>query len=243
VEGLVEPVEHRDDRGPVAVLDHARAAEVAEFGARDAHGDLELAAAALEGLRALRPRLGEVEVLRAAALLGELAGGDDSRDAVHALLAAPPREQVPDAGLEDEAERVQAARHDGRALAVAHVDAPSAPESAGDHRQVRHAVLLAEPAAHVDVEELRRAARALLELLRQGGEELQARRSELAAEAELGGGPDEERLRLDRVEAGQLRAVAALEAIAAGRPAHGDDRHSRGGQRLCISLHRPLRDL
>ncbi len=108
---------------------------------------------------------------------------------------------------------------------------------------MRDSVLLAEPAAHVDVEELRGPAGAVLQLLGQRGEELQACGRELAAETELGRRADEERLRLGRVEPGELRAVAALEAIAARGTAHRDDRNSRRGERLGVALHRPLRDL
>ena len=119
----------------------------------------------------------------------------------------------------------------------------SAPERPGEHRQMRDAVLLAEPAACIDVEELRGAARAVLQLRRQRGEELQPRGGELATEPQLRGRADEERLGLDRVQAGQPRPVAALQAVAARRPAHRDDRDAGRGQRLRVPLHRPLRHL
>ncbi len=126
------------------------------------------------------------------------------------------------------------------ALAVAHVQAAPAPERAGEDGQMRDAILLAEPAACVDVEELRSPAGAVLQLRGQRGEELQPGRSQLAAESQLRRRADEERLRLDRVETRQLRPVAALQAIAARRPAHRDDRDARRGQRLRVPLHRPL---
>ena len=90
-----------------------------------------------------------------------------------------------------------------------------------------------------------RAARpgALLQLLGQGGQELQSRRGELPPEAELRRRADEERLCLDRVEAGQLRPVAALQAVAARGAPDGDDRDSRSGERLRVALDRPLGDL
>ena len=96
----------------------------------------------------------EVEAHGPLARLRALPGGDDPRDAVDAFLAAAPREQVPDAGLEDEAERVEAAGDDVAPLAVADVHALAPPQRARDHRQVGRAILLAEPAARVDVEEL-----------------------------------------------------------------------------------------
>ena len=107
------PSNMRHDRRPLAVFDDARAAEVADLRARDADRDLELPAAALERLRALRPRGRRGRSPSGARCSpARLARGDDSRDAVDALLAAPPGEQVPDAGLEDESERVEAARDD-----------------------------------------------------------------------------------------------------------------------------------
>ena len=151
------------------------------------------------------------------ALLRPLPRRHDPRHAVDAFLAATLREQVPDAGLEHEAERVEPARDDVGALAVAHVDAASAPQRPGEHRQMRDAVLLAEPAACIDVEELRGPAGPVLQLRGQRGEELQPGRRQLAAEPKLRRRADEERLGLDRVEACQLRPVAALQPVAARR--------------------------
>ena len=74
-------------------------------------------------------------------------------------------------------------------------------------------------------------------------EQLQPRRGQLAAETELGRRPDEERLRLDGIEAGQLRPVAALEPVAAAGAPNGDDRDAGCRERLRVALHRPLRDL
>src|SRR5262249_27585609 len=157
---------------------------------------------------------------------------DDARNAVYALFAAPLREQVPDSGFEDETERVEAARHDGSAFAVADVEAPAAPERRRDLRQVRHALLLAKPAPHADVEEARRPPGALRQLRGKRGQEFQARRRELAAEPELRGRSDEERFGLGGIEPGQPRAVAAFEAVAAGGAANRQDGHAR--QRECV---------
>jgi hypothetical protein len=79
---------------------------------------------------------------------------------------------------------------------------------------------------------------ALLQIRGQGREELQPRRGQLAAEPELGCRPDEERLRFGSVEAGELRPVAALQAIAARRPTNGDDRDAGLRERLRVALHR-----
>ena len=173
-------------------------------------------------------------------LLRPLPRGHDPRHAVDALLAAALREQVPDARLEDEAERVEPARDDRGALPVAHVESASPPEGPGEHRQMGDAVLLAKPAACIDVEELRGPAGPVLQLRGERGEELQPGRRELAPEPQLRGRADEEGLCLDCVETGQLRPVAALQAIAARRAAHRDDRDTGRGQRLCVPLHRPF---
>src|SRR5262249_61356416 len=125
---------------------------------------------------AKRPCGREVVLRRAGRRLGAFPRRDDARNAVYALFAAPLREQVPDSGFEDETERVEAARHDGSAFAVADVEAPAAPERRRDLRQVRHALLLAKPAPHVDVEEAPRSPRALLQLPGKPGQEVHARR-------------------------------------------------------------------
>ena len=171
---------------------------------------------------------------------GALAGGNDPRHSVDALFPAALREQIPDAGLEDEAERVEPACNDGRALAVADVEPPAAPERSRDHRQMRDPVLFTKPAARLEVEQPRRSVGALLQLGGQGGEELQPCRRQLAAESELGCRSDEERLRLGSVEAGQLRPVAAIQAVAACRAPDGDDRDAGLRECLRVALHRSL---
>ena len=81
---------------------------------------------------------------------------------------------------------------------------------------------------------------ALLKLRRERGEQLEPRCGELTAEAQLRGRPDEERLCFGGVEPRQLRAIAVLEPIAARRPPHGHDGHTRVGERKRVSLNRPL---
>ena len=196
---MVEAVEPCDHRRPFAVFDDPGLAQVPDLVAHNAHRHLDGGAASLERLRTVGPGDGEVEVRRAKAGLGAFSGGDP-RHAVDPLLPTPLRKQIPDACLEDEAERVEAARHHRRALAVAHVEAAAAPERARDHRQVRDSVLFAKPATRVDVEEPRRSAGAVLQLRGQRRQELQPCGGQLAAEPKLCGRPDEERLRLRGVE-------------------------------------------
>ena len=104
---------------------------------------------------------------------------------------------------------------------------------------MRDAVLLAEPAARVDVEE-RGPAGPVLQLRGQRGEKLQPGRGQLAAEPELRGRTDEERFGLDGVEPGSALSGSRAPAVAARRPAHRDDRDAGRGQRLRVPLHRPL---
>src|SRR5262249_43962797 len=75
----------------------------------------------------------------------------------------------------------------------------------------------------------------------QGGEDLQPRVRQHAAEAELRGGRgrDEQRLRLRCRKARQLCAIAAREPISACRPADGLHRNACGRQRLDVAVHRP----
>jgi hypothetical protein len=184
MERVVEAVELRNHRRPLPVLDDAGVPQVADLAARNPDGDRDLQAAPLERSRATCPGGGEVEVGRASKRLRALTGGHDPRHPVDALLTAAPREQVPDAGFEDEPEWVEATRYDHCAFSVAHVETPAAPERSGDDGQVRDTVLFAKPPARVDVEQPRGAAGALLQLRRQRRKELQPRGGELAAEAE-----------------------------------------------------------
>jgi hypothetical protein len=107
---------------------------------------------------------------------------------------------------------------------------------------VRDAILFAKPAARVDVEQPRGEAGALLQLCGQGRKELQPRRSELTAEPEFGGRPDEERLCLGSVETGQLGSVPTFQAVAACRSADRHDRDAGRREGLRVALHRALGD-
>jgi len=243
VEGVVETVEPGDDGRPLTILDETGSAEVADLAARDTHGDVDPGAAPLEGFRAPRPGLSEVEVVRSIARFGTLARTDDARHAIHAFLSPPLCEQIPDAGLEDEPVWVETPRDDGSSLAVADIEPVSAPERAGDHGQVRNAILFAKPAPGIDMEEPCGAVGALLQFFGKRCQELQLRRREFPAEAELGGRPDEQCLGFGRVQPRQLRAIAALQSVAACRAANGDDGHASCSQSLRVALHRSLGDL
>jgi hypothetical protein len=108
---------------------------------------------------------------------------------------------------------------------------------------MRRLVLTPEPAACVEVEQAHRALGPLLQLGRQSGEHLQARVRENASEPELGGGPDEQRLRLLTGQTRELRAVPAGEPVAPGRAAHRLHRDARIRERLDVALDRPFGDL
>ena len=105
---------------------------------------------------------------------------------------------------------------------------------------MRDAVLGAEPAAGVEVEEALRARRPFLELGRERREHLQARGRELAAESQLDGRPlhpgREQRLGLVPRQPGEARPIAAREPVAPRRAAHGRHRDSGGGERLDVAV-------
>src|SRR5438093_1508810 len=94
VEGVVETVEPGDDGRPLTILDETGSAEVADLAARDTHGDVDPGAAPLEGFRAPRPGLSEVEAVGSIARFGTLARTDDARHAIHAFLSPPLCEQI-----------------------------------------------------------------------------------------------------------------------------------------------------
>ena len=112
---------------------------------------------------------------------------------------------------------------------------------------MRDAVLGAEPATRVEVEEPLRPRRPLLEFGRERGQHLQPGGGELAAEPELGRRPrharGEERLRLVRGQAGEPGAVAAGEPVAACGPAYRLDRDSGRRERLDVAMDRAHRHL
>ena len=85
----------------------------------------------------------------------------------------------------------------------------------------------------------------LLQLSGKRSQHLQACVREDTAEAQLRSGRrcDEERLGLRRREPCQLRAVAAREPVAAGRPAHRFDGHARRDERLHVTVDRAHRHL
>src|SRR5262245_29716889 len=166
-ESMFEPLELRDHRRPLTVLDDTGCAEVSDLPPWDADGDLDPRSAPLERFGPTGPRGGEVEASWPSARLGALPRRDDPRYAVDPLLAPALREQIPDPGFEDEPEGVEAPRDDRRALLVTDLEPTAAPKCPCDHGQVRDSVLLAEPAARVDVEQSRGPPGALLQVGRQ----------------------------------------------------------------------------
>src|SRR5207237_10410292 len=103
------------------------------------------------------------------ARLVERANGDDTRDAVHAHAGDAVGDEIPGAGLDDETERIDRPLYDAHPLAVTDADAAAAPDRGRERGQVRDAVLSAEPATRVEVEEPLRPRRPLLELGRERG--------------------------------------------------------------------------
>jgi hypothetical protein len=161
-------------------------------------------------------RLGDTE------LFGKLGQVEDLVHPVGArAVAGAPGHQVPAAGLEDQAVRLEPAVHVGgrRPAAVADLQRAAAPDGVGDGGQERHLVRGRVPAGNVQVE----AGLDLADLVgkggREGGADLELGGGEHRPEAELGGGTGQagqgERLRLVRAQAGQPGPVPVQQLVAA----------------------------
>jgi len=154
------------------------------------------------------------------------------------------RDEVPGAALEHEPERIEGALHDPASLPVARAEASALPGRGCDRRQVRDGVLGPEPAAGVQMEVPLRAARPLLQIRGQRGQDLETGVREHTAQTELGRRRrgDEQRLRLRGREPGELRPVTARQPIAACGPPQRLDRNAGGSERLDVAVNRPDRD-
>src|SRR4029450_6944572 len=152
----------------------------------------------------------------------------DGSAQVAPLLRWPAGQEVPHADLRDQAQRVEPAGDDGRFLPVADVEAAATPKGPNDHGHGRGTLVLPQQRP------------------RRGGAGAVARRaaaSDVVPEAEVGRRPDEERLYLGGVEAGELRPIAPLESVTACRPSHREDRNTSRGKRLRVALDGAVRDL
>lgn len=142
-------------------------------------------------------------------------------------------DQVPAAGLEDEAVRLQAPVHVGGFLPapVPDVEHPAAPHRLRDLRQVWNVVVLRVPAGGVEVEPGPHPVRLGAQFGRERRAQFELGAREGRAEAEFGGGArdagEEERLGLAGAQAGQSGAVAVEQLVAAAVPGVRVERYAR----------------
>lgn len=98
------------------------------------------------------PERRQIEAVRSGESLGQRPQVHDRGDAVGAWLAMPGGDQIPDAGFEDETQRVQSPgdlARPGRPAAIAHLDDLVLPECLGDGEQAWHRVGFPVPAGRV----------------------------------------------------------------------------------------------
>src|SRR5205823_10182721 len=136
----------------------------------------------LEALRPIPPVLSQIEALWPFEPVLAHTDRGEARHPVDTHTGAAACDQVPGAALEHEPQGVERAPHDASPLPVARAQPASLPRGRRDRRKVRDGVLGTKPAARIQMEEALRAPRALLQLRRQGREELQARTREHATE-------------------------------------------------------------
>ncbi|BBH70652.1 hypothetical protein ACTI_73370 [Actinoplanes sp. OR16] len=192
------------------------------------------------------PERGQVESVGPGGFLRQRAETHDRGDSVRPRPATSGGDQIPDAGLDDEPERVEPAGDlagPRRPAAVPDLDHLIAPERFGDREQVRHRVGLPVPAVGVEVEPLPDPHRRLSVRDRQRRHQLEFGGGHLSAQTELGSGlrhaGQEQRLGLIGGHPGQPGPVAVHELVSAGRPRLGVDRHTRRGERLHVAVDGP----
>ena len=196
-----------------------------------------------------RPVLGQAEPGQPLERLRERGQAQHLADPVGPQRPVAPGHHVPLAALEHDAVRLEHPGHVGRCYpaAVADLDPPLVPDRVRDRVQVRRRVAVVVPAGRVEEEPLGDPSRPLAQLRRQRRVELELRRGQHRAQAELGRGgghPRElERFRLGGGQPGQPGPVAAEELVAAGRAGVAVDRHPRLAQRLDVTVDRPHRHL
>ena len=171
----------------------------------------------------------------------------DPRHAIRARLAVGAGDEVPDAGLEDEAEWLEDPIDGLVAAVIGDLDALAFPDRLGQRPEEGHGLVGVIPGGRVEVEPLDEARCPRPELDRQRRQDLQPGRRDDRPEAELGGRAgqprQEQRLGLVGGHPGEPRPVAVDEADAAVRSAIGVDRDAGRAQRIDVAVDRPDRDL
>ena len=161
--------------------------------------------------------------------------------------AARQRHEVPDAGLEDEAERVEQPLHLALGLAVADLDALLLPHRPRQRGEVGDRLLPREPTRARRGGSAPHPHGAAAQLGRQGGVDLELGGGQHGAEAELGRGAGQarqgQRLGLLGREPGEPGAVAVDEPHAAAGSGLRVDRHAGARQGLDVPVDRAHRHL
>ncbi len=221
--------------------------EPAQAGGAQPDGDLGPQHGPQERPGLLAPVPGQVEALVAVEVLVAHLDPGDPVHPVGAHIVADPADQIPDPALEHQAVRLDPAGHLPVAASVAQLHHPVAPDRPGQLRQPERRRGLPEPARHVQVEPLPGAGRRVAQGGWQRGEHLQLGGRDRVGEPHLAGRPgqpgEEQRLRLVPGQPGQPGAVAAEQAVTAGPPPVGVDRHTRRGERQHVPVDGPLGDL
>src|SRR5215210_1846305 len=213
----------------------------------DPDGDLDAGSITLVGRARLRPCGGEIERFRALEPFVERDRASDTRHAVRSDLAVRRRDDVPDAGLQDEAQRFDRAVDPAVAALLFDPYPLRLPDRFCERREVRNGLARLEPAGCVEVEPLDESRRAGTELRREGGHDLEARGRDHGPKPQLRGragqARQEQRLRLLAGHPRQPRPVPLDESHAAVRSAIRVDGDAGLAQRLDITVHRPNRHL
>jgi hypothetical protein len=118
------------------------------------------------------------------------------------------------------------------------------PERGGKVAQVRHPLMAAEPAGHVQVNQRGASSGAAGGTAESGGDaDLAVRRGDSAVQPEVAQGirnaQDEQRLRLVGPQAAQRKPVVLQEPAPPTRPGFGNDRDARRAERLQIPVDSP----
>ena len=199
-----------------------------------------------EPRRRVRPPLGEVEVGRPLEPLVQFLGPGQAAHPVGPHVAVRACHQVPDAGLQHEAQRRQHPVDGPIATAVADPQAALLPHRPSDHGELLVVLLGTEPGGCVEMEPLGDLPRLPAELRRQGGRDLRVRGGHRGSEAEVG-----ERARRPHRE--QRHRFARGQPVEAGTPTvdqpHAPvtpglrpQRHAQCAQRRDVAVHRALGD-
>jgi hypothetical protein len=228
---------------------HSCVAQPHQAAWRDPHPDPQAAQLGLETRRRFLPGPGQVEPAWAperSLAARQRAHARQPVDA-HALLARGARQEVPRAGLEDEAQRLELAAHRAPPALVVDAQAAAVPHRIGNLAQEPRRVLRPVPVDRVHVQALADPGRLLAPATRQAGHHLQPGRSGGRAQPQLGGRPgqpgEEQGVGLGLGQAGEAGAPAFPQLKAALLAAFAPQRHAGSRELVDVAQDRALRHL